>query len=322
MAHVTIAEILKNTKKEKFGIPCLAGSTLEMIIGIIKAAEDKNSPVIICYNKQLSPEIPIEISMPLIVNAAERSRVPVATILDHGSDFDLILKAIHYRSSSVMFDGSGLPFKENILKTIEIVKIAHALNVSVEAELGGVGGSALEATLTSGMESIFTSLNEVQEFVESTGVDALAISFGNAHGRYMGEPKLDLELVRKISQLVNIPLVMHGASGLELETYKSIVESGISKINYFSAMCRGIYEKMKNFLESVGEDAFCINTIPMSINYWYEETSTLLDALNCKGKANMAYNIFNYQTGQLNDFVGIISEAVYKKISDKLKNKY
>ena len=188
MAHVTISEILKNTKKEKFGIPCLAGSTLEMIIGIIKAAEDKNSPVIICYNKQLSPEIPIEISMPLIVNAAERSRVPVATILDHGSDFDLILKAIHYGSSSVMFDGSGLPFKENILKTTEIVKIAYALNVSVEAEL-------------------------------------------------------DLELVRKISQLVDIPLVMHRASGLELETYKLIVESGISKINYFSAMCRGIYEK-------------------------------------------------------------------------------
>lgn len=319
MVHVSIAEILKNTKKERFGIPCLAGSTLEMIIGIIKAAEDTNSPVIICYNKQLSPEIPIEISMPLIVNAAERSRIPIATILDHGSDFDLIIKAIHYGSSSVMFDGSGLPFKENIIKTKEVVKVAHALNVSVEAELGGVGGSALEATMTSSMESIFTDLNEVQEFVESTGVDALAISFGNAHGRYMGEPKLDLELVKKISQSVDLPLVMHGASGLTLETYKLIVESGISKINYFSAMCRGIYEKMKNFLESVGEDAFCINTIPMSINYWYEETSTLLEALNCKGKANITYRSFDGKTGQLNDFVGIISEAVYKEIYYKLK---
>ncbi len=187
--------------------------------------------------------------MPVMVDAAKKSKVPVATTLDHGSDFELIMKAIHYGSSSVMFDGSGLPFEENIARTKEIVKIAHSLGVAVEAELGGVGGNVREAVATSAMESIFTVPDEAVEFVKATGVDCLAVSFGNVHGRYAGEPKLDLERVRKIASMLDVPLVMHGASGLDEYDYGRIIDAGISKLNYFSAMCRVMYSKLKSFLE-------------------------------------------------------------------------
>ena len=312
MSHVTLKEILKYTRKEKYCIPCLAGSTLEMIIGIIKAAEECRSPIIICYNHQLSPDISIEIAMPLLVSFAEKSRMPVATILDHGSDFELVIKSMYYGSSSVMFDGSGLSFEDNVKCTKEIVKIAHSLGISIEAELGAVGGSAVETSYN--RESIYTKPDEVTEFVKKTNIDALAISFGNTHGRYQGEPKIDLDLVKNIASLTDVPLVMHDASGLEFNQYKLIVESGISKINYFSAMCNNMYEKMKKFLENSGEDAFCINTIPMSIQFWYEETRNLLEVLNCKNKANNFFKNFNEKGASINNLMEVISETVYKRL--------
>lgn len=317
MSHVTLKEILKDAKERKYGIPCLAGANLEMIIGIIKAAEEKRSPVILCYNKQLTPDIPIEITMPLIVNCAERANIPVATTLDHGSDFSLIIRSIHYGSSSVMFDGSGLPFEENVSRTKEVVKIAHSLGVSVEAELGGVGGSATEATETSSKESIKTVPDEAVEFVKRTGVDTLAIAFGNVHGKYSGTPEIDLDLVREIAKKVDVPLVMHGASGLSFDAYPGIIGAGISKINYFSAMCRGIYGKMKEFLDISGEDAFCINTIPMSIDFWYKETKDLLDLLMCSGKADHRFSSFGPSGSSDQERIAdYISDIVYKNLKD------
>lgn len=318
MAHVTLKEILRDTREKKYGVPCPAGANLEMTIGIIRAAEELRAPVIICYNQSLTPDIPIEMTMPIIVKAAERAKVPIATTLDHGSDFELIMKAIHYGSSSVMFDGSALPFEENIRRTSEVVKVAHTLGVSVEAELGGVGGSAVEAGATSSAESIATVPEEAVEFTKRTGVDALAIAFGNVHGRYEGKPNIDLGLVRKIASMVDIPLVMHGASGLAFDFYSKIIEAGISKINYFSAMCRGIYSQMKEFLKSAGEDAFCINTIPMSIDFWYRENKKLLELLNCAGKADSyaSQNIPRaYEPGK--DLVEAISEAVINNLKNR-----
>jgi fructose-bisphosphate aldolase class II len=318
MAHVTLKEILRNTREAKYGVPCPAGSNLEMIIGIIRAAEELRAPVIICYNQSLTPDIPIDMTMPIIVKAAEKASVPIATTLDHGSDFELIMKAIHYGSSSVMFDGSGLPYEENIKRTSEVVKAAHTLGVSVEAELGGVGGSAVEAGATSSTESIATVPEEAVEFVKRTGVDALAIAFGNVHGRYEGEPNINLDLVRKIASMVDIPLVMHGASGLTFDSYQGIIEAGISKINYFSAMCRGIYGQMRDFLESAGEDAFCINTIPMSIDFWYRENKKLLQVLNCTGKADSCISAEKprpFEPGS--DLVNTISEAVINSLKKK-----
>ena len=289
MAHVTLKEILKDAKERQYGIPCLAGVTLEMILGIIKAAEEKQAPIIMCYNKQLASEISIEMVLPVIVREAEKAKVPIATILDHGSDFELIMKAIHYGSKAVMFDGSGLPYEENISRTIEVVKVAHALGVSVEAELGGVGGSVMEATGTSATETVFTNVNEAVEFVKRTGIDCLAISFGNVHGKYKGTPNLDLQLVKRISYSVDVPLAMHGASGLDFSDYGPIIDSGISKINYFSAMCLPFYGELDKFINESPEEAFCIRTIPMTVNFWCEQTKKVLDVLRCSWKSGNYY---------------------------------
>ena len=286
MSHVTIKEILTDARKRQYAIPCLGGINLEAIIGIVKAAEEKKSPLILCYNQQLTPQIPIEITMPVMVSIAESAKIPIATILDHGSDFSLIVRSIHSGSSSVMFDGSGLPFDENVARTKEVVKVAHALGVSVEAELGGVGGSAVEAVETAATESVFTDPEQAKKFVELTDVDCLAISFGNVHGKYKGIPNLDHERVKKIFSIVEVPLGMHGASGLNEYDYKSVIKCGISKLNYFSSMCRGTYPMLKNLVENSGEDVFCLNLISMSIDFWYRETKQLLDICMCSGKAS------------------------------------
>ncbi|MCL4378169.1 MAG: class II fructose-bisphosphate aldolase [Actinobacteria bacterium] len=309
MSHVTLKEILADTRNKRYAIPCLAGINLEAITGIIKASEEKNSPVILCYNKQLTPDFPIEVMMPILVRAAESSKVPVATTLDHGSDFGLIMKSIHFGSSSVMFDGSGLPFDENVTKTREIVRVAHSLGVSVEAELGGVGGSAVEAVASSTNKSIFTEPSEARRFVDATGVDCLAVSFGNMHGRYSGQPNLDLDRVRKIASLVFVPLVMHGASGLNEFDYIKLIDAGISKLNYFSSMCRNIYSKLKNFMEVSKEDAFCINTIPVSVDFWYQESKKLLDICRCSGRAGVIY-----PGNFINIIAGIVSEEIMKNM--------
>jgi fructose-bisphosphate aldolase class II len=319
MSHVTLKEVLVDARKRHYAVPCLGGINLEAIIGIVKAAEEKRSPLILCFNKQLTPDIPIEITMPILVNIAELSKIPIATILDHGSDLDLIKKSIEHGSSSVMFDGSGLSFEENVKRTREVVELAHPKGVSVEAELGGVGGSAVEAVETGSAESLFTVPEEAKKFVELTDVDCLAISFGNVHGKYKGEPRLDLERVKKIFETVEIPLGMHGASGLTEYDYKPIILSGISKLNYFSAMCRNIYPKLKALVESAGEDVFCLNMISMSIDFWYNEAKKLLDICMCSGKAGGSQVDIKTSDGLPEDVIRRISVAIAEEVKRNLR---
>ncbi len=207
-------------------------------LAIFERRKKTAHPFCLCYNYGLCPELPMEIGIPFIVRAAERARVPVATILDHGEDLEMVMMAIHCGVSSVMFDGSHFPYEENVRQTKEVIRIAHAVGISVEAELGAVGGSAIETGGTQEPESVMTDPMQAKDFVGQTGVDALAISFGNVHGSYKGEPELDLGRVRTISELVPVPLVMHGASGLKESDYGAIVASGISKLNYHTAMSK------------------------------------------------------------------------------------
>lgn len=255
-----------------------------MVVGLVMAAEEKGAPLIFAYNENMTPEIPIELGIPLIVNAAKRARVPVATILDHGKSLEHAVKAIHLGSSSVMFDGSGLPYEENVKKTKEVVRVAHAVGVGVEAELGSISGSAVYLG-ESGPDSAFTDPDAAADFVASTGVDALAISFGNVHGVYKGEPNLDLDRVRKIHSLVDVPLVMHGASGLVESDYKDIVDSGISKVCYYTAMAIGASNDLKSMLADADWDATVYHDIiSRSIGYFCTDTKRLMDIVGSSGR--------------------------------------
>lgn len=280
MPLVSSKEILTTARKKKYGVPSLLAGNLELVIGPLKAAEKRKSPLILPFNQEVTPQVPMDLGIPMAVNAAHRARVPVAVILDHGKSLEDVMKAICLGASSVMFDGSHLPYEENIRQTKEVVRVAHAVGVCVEAELGAVG------LAEGGPDSTLTDPDLAVDFVDKTGVDTLAISFGNAHGVYRREPNLDLDRVRKIHSMVAVPLVMHGASGLAEDEYPRIVASGISKICYYTKMGIGAASKLADTLANADQDSVVYHhLISQAIDYFSAYTEGLLDLLGCSGAA-------------------------------------
>lgn len=283
MSLVKLAELQKEARRGGYAVPHFLGGNMEMVIGEIKAAEDKNSPLAIGFAPEVFYMVPMELILPLIVEAAKRAKVPVATQLEHGREFDTIVKAIKLGVTSVMFDGSNLPYEENIRQTKEIVKIAHALDVSVEAELGSVGGSAL--TNVEVKDSLYTDPKMVLDFIERTKVDSLAISFGNFHGKYRGTPKLDFDRVREIATLVDTPLVMHGGSGLTESDYKQCIASGISNIHFYTYVTMGMWDHLKESVGKIETKPVYHQFVDWTIEYFYRQTENVIHML---GSENMA----------------------------------
>ena len=280
--------LLRDAQTRKYAVPNLWGTSMEMLLGQIEAAEEVKAPLSLCYCRGQYPDLPLDIGVRLIVNAAEKTGVPIMTILDHGTDFDSCVRVMHYGVSSVMFDGSCLPYRENVEKTREVVRIGHSLGIAVEGELGAVGGSAVEWGKAEEYKSSQTDPDQVGHFVEATGVDALAISFGNRHGLYQGPPHLNFDVVAKIRAITDLPLVMHGASDLPDEAYPKIVASGISKIHFWSGPSKLAVENLRNKLaQSAGDttppgfqDVFRWN-----VDFFREITTKYLVLMNAAGKA-------------------------------------
>ena len=219
---VGLQEVLVKARAEKQAIAAFNVPNLEMIRAAIQAAEEVNTPVILQHAEGHGSLISLEEIGPIMLQYAKRSKVPVVVHLDHGKSFEMIMQAMKLGFTSVMIDASDLPFEENIARTKEIVKIAHSLGVSVEAELGHVFTSSLgggEGRAPDddqiGETDIYTDPKQAKDFVDATAVDCLAVAFGTVHGVYLKEPKLDLDRVKKIYDEVKIPLVMHGGSGVE-----------------------------------------------------------------------------------------------------------
>ena len=217
-----LQEVLVKARAEKQAIAAFNVPNLEMIRSAIQAAEEVNTPVILQHAEGHGSLISLEEIGPIMLQYAKRSKVPVVVHLDHGKSFEIIMQAMKLGFTSVMIDASDLPFEENIARTKEIVKIAHSLGVSVEAELGHVFTSSLgggEGRAPDddqiGETDIYTDPKQAKDFVDATAVDCLAVAFGTVHGVYLKEPKLDLDRVKKIYDEVKIPLVMHGGSGVE-----------------------------------------------------------------------------------------------------------
>ena len=242
---VTLKELLDQAKEEKKAVGAFNGTTLEAIRGIIQAAEELDTPVILQHAQSHDDIIDLEEIGPIMLYYAERAKVPVALHLDHGSSFERCVQALRLGFTSVMYDASAKSFEENVEETKEIVKIAHAVGASVEAELGhiftsevvhGEGGESDSKDDYENLADIYTDPQVAKEFVEKTGVDCLAVAFGTTHGVYLTEPKLDLPRVAKIREAANVPLVMHGGSGVSDEDYKVAIENGICKVNYYTYM--------------------------------------------------------------------------------------
>lgn len=242
---VTLKELLENAAKEKKAVGAFNATTLEAVQGIIQAAEELNCPVILQHAQSHDDIIPLDEIGPILIYYAKRAKVPVAVHLDHGSSFERCVQAIRLGFTSVMYDASAKSYETNIKETKEIVKIAHAAGVSVEAELGhvftsevvvGEGVTADQADDYKDLDEIYTDPKMAEKLVDETNVDCLAIAFGTTHGVYLTEPKLDLDRVAAIRDTINIPLVMHGGSGVSDEDYKIAIENGICKVNYYTYM--------------------------------------------------------------------------------------
>lgn len=284
MAHLGASQILRNAQRQGYGIPCLLAGNLEMMIGAVQAAEEAGAPLILAYNAQVTPQIPMALIVPAMVRAAERASVPIATILDHGPSLEAAVQAIQLGISTVMYDGSRLSFAENVRTTREVVRVAHAAGVDVEGELGAIGGSSVELGYADAT-SDFTDPALAAEFVKQTGVDILAISFGNAHGVYAGAPHLDLELVQTIAGLVDRPLAMHGASGLAEAVYGDVIAAGISKVNYYSAMAIAVSRTLRAQLAAAPDNELIFhNVIRIAVEQFGDETRRLLTVLDCAGR--------------------------------------
>lgn len=262
---VTLAELLNQAKKERKAVGAFNATTLESIQGIIGAAEELDSPVILQHAQSHDNIIDLEEIGPILLYYAKRAKVPVAVHLDHGSSFERCIQAIRLGFTSVMYDASGKEFETNIKETAEIVKIAHAAGVSVEAELGHIFTSEIvvgEGTVADArsdyenVDDIYTDPETAKEFAERTEVDCLAVAFGTTHGVYLTEPKLDLPRVAAIRDAAGIPLVMHGGSGVSEADYKVAIENGICKVNYYTYMNRAGGTASKAYWENGDKPLF------------------------------------------------------------------
>ena len=220
-----------------------------MVIAVLKAAEETKSPVIMQTTPGTIKYAGADFYFANVKAAAKRASVPVVCHLDHGNNFDIAVSAFHTGYTSIMIDGSKLPFEENISLTKSVVKVCHAGNIPVEAELGRVGGKEDGLDNTKSYNP-FTDPQEAAEFVERTGCNSLAVAVGTAHGIYKGVPQINFEVLSKIHELVNIPLVLHGTSGVPDEQVTECIKMGVCKVNYATdlriAFTRGIKEYMKN----------------------------------------------------------------------------
>ncbi len=242
---VNLKEILQIAQERKIAVGAFNTPNLTSLKAIIAAAEELNQPVIIMH-AQVHEEMglcTIEDVASMMISAAKRARVPVCVHLDHGTDLNYVIKGLGLGFTSVMYDGSTLSTDENIKNTKIAVAEAKKYGASVEAEIGSMGaregGGENDA-------SIYTDPDAAVDFVAKTGIDALACAFGTAHGFYKDAPKLDFERLSKINSLIDVPIVMHGGSGVSNDDYREVIKRGVRKINYYTYMAKAGGEAISN----------------------------------------------------------------------------
>ncbi|MBC8590113.1 class II fructose-1,6-bisphosphate aldolase [Wansuia hejianensis] len=227
---VTGKELLLDAQKNNYAVGAFNINNMEVVQAIIQAAEETNSPVILQASQGGLKYAGVEYIAALGKLAGKNAKVPVALHLDHGTDFEQVMQCIRHGFTSVMIDASRFPLEENIQYTKKVVEIAHSVGVTVEAELGKIGGTEDHITVSE-KDATFTDPKEAKIFAEETGVDYLAIAVGTAHGVYKGEPKLDYDRIEEIRNTIDIPLVLHGSSGVPSESLQKAISLGICKIN-------------------------------------------------------------------------------------------
>ena len=255
---VTLQWILKKAEEQKTAIGSFNTPNLESLQAVIQAAEELKLPVIIQFAQVHEYWIPLSVIGPIMVEAARKASVPVCVHLDHGESLEYVQKALDLGFTGVMYDGSTLSYEENVANTKKAVEMASMKGVGVEAELGSMGRSESGKGNKSGAEDetkIYTDPLQAREFVNATGVSALACSFGTTHGIYLTSPQLDFSVVRNVRSMTQcLPVVMHGGSGVSREDFHNAVNAGVRKINYFTYMDKSGGTASEEYLKGLQEN--------------------------------------------------------------------
>ncbi len=257
MALVKMKALLEQARENHRGVGAFSVGNMEMIKGAVQAAEELNTPIILQIAEVRLKHSPLALMGPMMVQAAKEAKVDIAVHLDHGLTVETVKKALKLGFTSVMFDSSTYPFEENIKRTKEVVALAKEYGATVEAELGLVGGSE-DGSCDHGIRC--TNPDDAKVFCEQTGVDALAVAIGNAHGNYPVAPKLAFDVLDEIHHKTEVPLVLHGGSGITDEDFQRAISLGIVKVNIATASFNKLTEYAEEYLKSEGaHNYFALN---------------------------------------------------------------
>ena len=281
MPLVNMAPLLKDARSGGYAVGSFSVANMEMVLGVLKAVEETKSPAIIQIAEVRLNYSPLELIGPLMVAAAKNSPMPVAVHFDHGKIAEKIKQALDIGFTSVMFDGSHLPFEENSRITAEIKKTAAAYGADCEGEIGCVGGSE------DGSEDIAincTSPAQALEFYNKTGVDALAVAIGNAHGNYKQAPKLRFDILEQTAGLVPVPLVLHGGTGILPDDFRRCIKLGINKINIATATFDSVEQSAREaYANQAVKGYYDLQTA--EVEGAYRNALKHIEIFGCAGKA-------------------------------------
>ena len=253
MALVKMKDLLRRAEEKNIGCGAFSVGNMEMVRGAIRAAEELDTPIILQIAEVRLKNSPLHLMGPMMVQAAKEAKVDVAVHLDHGLTFESVDKALELGFTSVMLDASTLPFEENIARVKAVVEKARKYGATVEAELGLVGGSE-DGSCDHGIRC--TDPDDAVVYARETGIDALAVAIGNAHGNYPVAPTLAFDVLEKIHERVDIPLVLHGGSGITDKDFQKVISLGIRKVNIATASFNSLTAHVEKYMESTDKHNF------------------------------------------------------------------
>ncbi|MBQ9758056.1 MAG: class II fructose-bisphosphate aldolase [Clostridia bacterium] len=312
---VNMNEVLRPAKQNHYAVGLFNAVNLELARGIINAAEATRSPVIMGTAEVLLPYGPLDEVSYYLIPMAKKASIPVVVHLDHGLTYDTCVKALKLGFTSVMYDCSTDSYEENVRKVKEMADIAHSYGATIEGELGHVGdneGSAEGSSHLADPSQFFTDPALAKDFVEKTGVDALAIAVGNAHGAYKLPPKLDFERIRTIAKTVDVPLVLHGGSGLTDNDFRQAIKDGISKVNIFTDINVAAVEA--EFKKFSSMDKGLIDLIPAAVEAVKQESMKKMELFSSNGKADMT-NSAPMSSNDIELVTKLVAEEVAKYLN-------
>lgn len=278
MALVTMKKLLEQASKERRGVGAFSVGNMEMVKGAVQAAEEMNTPIILQIAEVRLPHSPLALMGSMMVQAAKEAKVDVAVHLDHGLTVETVKKALELGFTSVMFDSSNYSFEENIERTKEVAELAKGYGATVEAELGLVGGSE-DGSEDHGIRC--TDPEDAKIFCERTGIDALAVAIGNAHGNYPVAPTLAFDVLEEIEKRTEVPLVLHGGSGITDDDFRRAISLGIVKVNIATASFNQLTKRAEEYFQTEGaHNYFKLNEA--MVQGTYENVRHHIEVFNCR----------------------------------------